>query len=798
MGIAVTCQTCAWSGEAKDTLAGKRVKCPKCGAGMEVGSLPAPAPDGVEAARAVTTTTPSIARHPAALPPLGTAEAVALVTGTIAPVRTTLAYRMALALVGMMMVLLPLVYLALLAGAAWCVWWHLTTNVRMLSNHGLRGRAAALPFLGYLAPLVIGSVLVIFMVKPLLARRPREAEPTSLKPDEEPALFAFVAAVCRAVGAPLPKRIDVDMHVNASASHRRGLLSLFGNDLVLTIGLPLVAGLSVEQFAGVLAHEFGHFTQGAGMGFGALIHRVNAWFARVVWQRDAWDVWLAGLSESIDLRVGWILWLARGCVWLVRTVLFGLMWVAHAISCHLSRQMEYDADLHQTRLVGGKVVADTLARLPLLVVAEQKAWRTLGESWVEGVVADDIPGLVLAQERRLSTEEREAITRSSREGRTELFATHPADGERIARARAANAVPLLSCPEPATRLFADFPALCRTFTLEVFASALDGKVEPRNLRPVDEVLSRTNREEEAGTAAARWLAGDTSPHLPFPGTSGPASDGAEACPDAIRVARRELSWSALPERSEWDEVFEPLSKHQHSFLMESWVAADKRYEDRSMGVSLRTGTQVKEFREQTWADFETRSRPFVDRRRLVDRRLRAALGWLASPEAPARLPDAAARHADAVRLSHALEALTGAQADWITLVGLLHALEVWFRHASGEEIDEPSREAIRGLFERTAAILDGIRSRLLAEPYPLEHGDPSMTLGRYLIPEPVSAGDSDAVYGAANRVRSLFPWLAWQLVGRLVLQAEAAEAANGLGNETASPPSAPSAPVTES
>ncbi len=42
--------------------------------------------------------------------------------------------------------------------------------------------------------------------------------------------------------------------------------SLWGNDLVLTIGLPLVAGLSAKEFAGILAHEFGHFTQGLACG----------------------------------------------------------------------------------------------------------------------------------------------------------------------------------------------------------------------------------------------------------------------------------------------------------------------------------------------------------------------------------------------------------------------------------------------------------------------------------------------------------------------------------------------------
>jgi Zn-dependent protease with chaperone function len=37
--------------------------------------------------------------------------------------------------------------------------------------------------------------------------------------------------------------------------------------LVLVIGLPLAAGMSMRQVAGVLAHEFGHFAQGAGMRF---------------------------------------------------------------------------------------------------------------------------------------------------------------------------------------------------------------------------------------------------------------------------------------------------------------------------------------------------------------------------------------------------------------------------------------------------------------------------------------------------------------------------------------------------
>ena len=74
--------------------------------------------------------------------------------------------------------------------------------------------------------------------------------------------------------------------VDATASFRLGAAGLLGQDMTLTIGLPLVAGLSMRQFAGVLAHEFGHFSQGAGMRLTYVIRRVNGWFFRVVYERD--------------------------------------------------------------------------------------------------------------------------------------------------------------------------------------------------------------------------------------------------------------------------------------------------------------------------------------------------------------------------------------------------------------------------------------------------------------------------------------------------------------------------------
>ena len=55
-----------------------------------------------------------------------------------------------------------------------------------------------------------------------------------------------------------------DLRANVHLAHCQlaiRAMSLLSNDLVLSIGLPLVAALSLREFACVLAHEFGHCKQ---------------------------------------------------------------------------------------------------------------------------------------------------------------------------------------------------------------------------------------------------------------------------------------------------------------------------------------------------------------------------------------------------------------------------------------------------------------------------------------------------------------------------------------------------------
>jgi hypothetical protein len=223
--------------------------------------------------------------------------------GRFEPVRVPLAYRTGLLLVAVATVLLPVAYLGVAALAAWGVGLHAMHNGWILSGSGGKLFRA----IAYVGPIIAGVVVVFFLFKPLLARPASRRSDLEIDAARFPLVFALVEGICRAVGAPTPSRIAVDCQVNASASFRQGLASFFGHDLQLTIGLPLATGLTLRQLAGVLAHEMGHFAQGSGMRLTYLIRSVNAWLARVVYERDEWDEKLSEWSTESDWRIAIVL-----------------------------------------------------------------------------------------------------------------------------------------------------------------------------------------------------------------------------------------------------------------------------------------------------------------------------------------------------------------------------------------------------------------------------------------------------------------------------------------------------------
>jgi Zn-dependent protease with chaperone function len=528
--------------------------------------------------------------------------------GTIVPTRVSLTYRFALAVVAVAMLVLPVIYISAIVGAAWLVWWHATTNISLLD------RVSTGSVLVYATPIVVGTCVVFFMVKPILARPARKSDPVRVSADEEPRLFAFIAQICGQVGAPMPQRVQVDCQVNASAGFLPGPLSVVNRDLVLTIGLPLAAGLSVRELGGVLAHEFGHFAQGGAMRLTTVVRGVNAWFARVVYERDHWDEKLAQWSKEVDGRVAIVLLLARGSVWLSRGVLFGLMMAGHAISCFMLRQMEYDADSYEVKFAGSAAFARTAARLRELNAGAQLSYNDLRHAWQQRALPADLATFMVQRSGQIPDALRTQL-HGVAQAKTGVFDTHPSDADRVRAADAsATAGVLVGGDETATTLFRNFETLSSETTRHHYMHDLGLEVDESSLVGVGNVMEETRRRERSLHAVEQFLGERRSLLRPLrvPLQAIEQLSDSELVIAANR-ARESMALSGDDIANTYRRIEELEAKHDKAFLAEELLTA---------GLTIGDPQQF-DIAESTFDGAASAQRWAIDQQKLEARELEA-------------------------------------------------------------------------------------------------------------------------------------------------------------------------------
>lgn len=435
--------------------------------------------------------------------------------GTITRPKTAMLYHGCLFLVAGAMLVLPLIYLALLGVLAWALYYHAVNDWAPIMHFGDftgGGRVMIVKFLIYFIPLFAGVIVLFFMFKPLLAGRPKRAQPLAMNPADNPLLYAFIAKICDVVGAPAPRRIDMDCQLNASAGFRRGFRSMTGNDLVLTIGLPLVANFSMRELAGVIAHEFGHFTQGAGMRLSYLIRSINFWFARVAYQRDAWDEALENWSNEVqDGRVAIIVWSVQIAVWFSRLILKFLMLIGHIIAGFMLREMEYDADAWQIKVVGSETFEATHRKLAALEAALDRTYKQIQTRWKKDHrLPDNLSELLRQTHETLPPNVLQKIDDTLGFHRASLFDSHPSPADRIRRARRAGEPGIFHNDRPASSLFASFEHPARFVTLLHYTDNLGIPVTDQMLLHVESMQSKVAQgyaEAVANNAADEFFLG---------------------------------------------------------------------------------------------------------------------------------------------------------------------------------------------------------------------------------------------------------------------------------------------------
>ncbi len=695
-------------------------------------------------------------------------------------------YLLGAAVAAGVMILLPLVYLSLIAVVACIAFWHGVSNHWIFTSGQTTGKATAWAFMVYLAPLVAAPIIILFLIKPFFAPQVDESVPLSLEEREQPRLFAFVQSLCEAVGAPMPRRIDVDVDINAAAGFRRGFWSMLGDDLVLVIGLPLAASLDMRQFAGVLAHEFGHFTQGGAMRLTYVVRRMNGWFARVVYERDAWDAKLsATLRDPPHVGVFLVAGVIVAMVWLGRKVLWGLMIVGHVVCSFLLRQMEYDADRFESALAGADGFERTTRQLLLLNVGLSGAMQHVREAIDRGQIPDNLPALVEHYTKVIPPDVKAKLDEHLDTTPTGFFETHPSSRDRIAAATDRGEAGFYPWGTRASAVFGGFDGLCRLATMAHFQRLLGDHLVRLQVVPVERAVQSQRAQEAASEARRRVLQGcDTILRPLFPDSDRML----KPIPDAraglerlqkMRAALHEKSGGVRAVLRELAELDDARVKQRHA---RSLLGANIKVKASDFGLaSARDGDVQAAAREVLRQADQLESR-LEATQRAVNERLTLATRLLHTPLGE-RMPggaEAAQKLRRRVKtLGTTLAALQSAWPLVETLRERHHAVTVLVEHIEAKSEDEQFIAAFKrgviGLHEAE----ESLRNGLTLQRYPFDHADQTTTIGGFLAPEVPQVGEIGEVLGLGEAMLERAVGLYYRCLNTLAHTVERIE--DGLG-----------------
>jgi heat shock protein HtpX len=274
----------------------------------------------------------------------------------------------------------------------------------------------------------VAAFVILFSVFP---RRDRFVPPgPRLSPTEHPGLFEEVAAIARATGQAMPREIYLTPDVNAGVTERGGVMGI-GSRRVMIVGLPLLQALTVSQFRGVLAHEFGHF-YGGDTRLGPWIYKTRGVIART----------LGNLTGILAIPFHWY------------ATLF--LRITNAIS----RRQEFVADAMAGQTVGSHVYADALRTIYGLAPAFDGYMRNeylpavehgFSPPFLEGFERfSRAPGVADAMLRFVADE--------AGGGRADAYDTHPSLSARLAALAAYGASDRAIDSTPAASLLGDVSA----------------------------------------------------------------------------------------------------------------------------------------------------------------------------------------------------------------------------------------------------------------------------------------------------------------------------------------------------
>jgi Zn-dependent protease with chaperone function len=182
-----------------------------------------------------------------------------------------------------------------------------------------------------------------------------------VKREDEPRLFAIIDEVVKEVKTSTPKHVYLVPEVNASVFFNSSFWSMFlPVKKNLTIGLGLMNSHTELEVKGIIAHEFGHFSQSS-LKLTSYVYHVNKIIYSMMNSNESVDNMANSIADAHQF-IGYFIKLGELIIKPIRFVLRKVYVIVNLNYLELSREMEFNADEVSVHVVGKKAMIDSKTR----------------------------------------------------------------------------------------------------------------------------------------------------------------------------------------------------------------------------------------------------------------------------------------------------------------------------------------------------------------------------------------------------------------------------------------------------
>lgn len=392
------------------------------------------------------------------------------------------------------LLLIGLGFLLLLFAYKWATDWGLTL-LTYFSEESLPALIILFLIVAYVSIIAMCLMFGLFLVKFLFtSSKANNQIKMEVKEEDCPQLFALIRETATEARCNMPHKVYLTSDINAYVNFNTNFLSMFlPIKKNLTLGVGLFAHTNTEEIKGIVAHEFGHFSQES-MKVGSAVYTSNIILYNLTYGEDAWDRllerWLKIEWMGINFFGYFTLWFINQ----IRFMLHRLYTYVNLAQSELSRQMEYDADAIACKIVGKEALVSGFYKMEWNINCVENTNEAISKLRAEGKMAD--PFEMLEQQILIDLEElgltmkasefvsHELCTQDKPVRRflyEDLWESHPADSDRIAH--------LQDIPRPSQK------TLTPAWTLL-----------PKSLRK--QIRQRIFNDTEESEANFEWLKGE--------------------------------------------------------------------------------------------------------------------------------------------------------------------------------------------------------------------------------------------------------------------------------------------------